>query len=77
MTTLTKGESRALNLIIDTCDDLDDYLFTRREDAIAALVDHYGDAQVAGGYYTNLLKKGYIEEEGDDGYGVGVWVNPL
>ena len=78
MTKLNANERRALNVIIDTCDDLDRDLFTRLIDAAQALMDAFdGNGQVAGGYIADLMKKGYLDLEEDDFYGAGLWVNPL
>lgn len=74
MNKLNENETKALNAIIDTCDDLDGYLFTRLTDAIVALCALFGDGHVAGGYYASLLDKGYLSLEPDDFYGMGLWV---
>ena len=75
MAKLNENEKRALEAIKDTCDDLDGYLFTRRNDAMLALVELFRDGLRAGGYYIDLLNKGFIEEEPDSFYGMGLWVN--
>ena len=75
MAGLNDNERKALDAIVGTCDDLDGDLFTRRNDALLALVKLFKDGFRAGGYYIDLMNKGYLEEESDDGYGVGLWVN--
>ena len=75
MTNLNENEKKALDAIIATCDDLDGDLFTRRGDALRALVELFRDGFRAGGYYIDLMNKGYLSEEEDDGYGMGLWVN--
>ena len=76
MTNLNENERKALNAIIDTCDDLDGDLFTRMTDAMLAVMEAFDwNGHVAGGYMASLIKKGYLEEEPDDFYGMGLWVN--
>lgn len=72
---LNENERKALEAIVETCDDIDGDLFTRRNDAVLALVKLFKDGFRAGGYYIDLLNKGYIDEEPDDFYGTGLWVN--
>ena len=74
MRNLNENETIALNAIIDTCDEIENDLFTRLSDAMLALVDAFKDGKTAGGYFTDLQAKGYLELE-EDAYGVGVWVN--
>ena len=75
-TELNENEKRALNAIIETCDDLDGELFTRVTDAGTAVLEEFDyNGHVAGGYITDLINKGFIEIEEDDFYGDGMWVN--
>lgn len=75
MKNLNENERRALDVIIETCDDLDGDLFTRLQDIVLALIKEFGDGHAVGGYITQLQKKGFIDFDDDDGYGVGIWVN--
>lgn len=76
MKNLNENERKALDAIIETCDDLDGDLFTRKEDAAMAVLKAFDyNGQVAGGYISQLIDKGYLDFEEDDGYGIGVWVN--
>lgn len=75
MKRLNENERRALDVIVETCDDLDGDLFTRMSDVVLALVGVFHDGKVAGGYIADLIRKGYLDVEPDDFYGDGVWVN--
>lgn len=75
MTKLNENETKALNAIVGTCDEIEGDLFTRLKDAVFALVDEFGDGYVAGGYLVDLMEKGYLDVEEDDFYGTGIWVN--
>lgn len=76
MKNLNENERKALDAIIGTCDDLDGDLFTRLTDAVMAVMKAFDyNGQVAGGYIADLMKKGYLDEEPDEFYGMGIWVN--
>lgn len=76
MKNLNENEAKALNAIIETCDDLDGDLYTRLSDAVLAVMKTFDyNGQVAGGYIADLMKKGYLDEEPDEYYGMGLWVN--
>lgn len=81
-TNLNENENKALEAIVSTCEDLDGDLFTRLDDAIDAVAEMISgnpesrEARFsAGAYITDLLKKGYIDEEPDDIHGMGIWVS--
>lgn len=76
MRNLNENEIKAMNAILETCDDIYGEYFTRQKDAIKALIKVFGDAKVAGGYFTDLSDKGFLEiDDEDDFYGTGIWVN--
>lgn len=73
---LNESERKALDAIIATCDELDGDLFTRMSDAMLAVIKLFDwNGHVAGGYVADLMKKGFLDEEPDDFYGMGLWVN--
>ena len=76
MKNLNENETKALNAILSTCDDLDGEMFTRLQDAVMAVMEVFDfNGQVAGGYISDLISKGYLDEEDDEFYGTGLWVN--
>lgn len=82
MKKLNENERTALDAIVETCDDLDGDLFTRLEDAMEAVTKALGgnwkrteDRFAAGWYIADLMKEGYLDEEPDEFYGMGLWVN--
>lgn len=76
MKSLNANETKALNAILEDCDDIEGEYFTRQKDAIKALTKVFGDAKVAGGYFTDLSDKGFLAiDDEDDFYGTGIWVN--
>lgn len=73
---LNENERKALDIILDTCDDIGEDYFTRMEDIVMPLLKAFDwNGQVVGGYITDLMKKGFLDEEPDDFYGMGLWVN--
>ena len=82
MAHLNENERVALDVIVATCDEIGDDLFTRMRDAVEAVIEAFGGynekniGQVAGGYINSLMDKGFLElEEPDPMLGQGVWVN--
>lgn len=73
---LNENEKKALDAILATCDDLDGDYFTRLIDAADAVLKAFdNNGHVAGGYISDLIRKGIITLEDDDFYGTGLWVN--
>lgn len=71
---LNENEIKAINAILETCDDIDGEYFTRIDDAIMALVKVFGNGNIAGGYFTALENKGVFETD-EDSCGPCLWVN--
>ena len=74
MHNLNENEIKAMNAILETCDDIDGEYFTRLGDAVLALVKTFGNGNVAGGYFTALENKGVLEMD-EDSCGPCLWVN--
>lgn len=62
MNNLNANEIKALEVICHDCDDLDGEGFTRPGSVITKLLAAFdNNAKVAGGYLTQLIKKGYVQ----------------
>lgn len=70
---LNESERKAMSVICADCDDIEGYGFTLPSHMALALVDEFKNANVAGGYISDLLEKGLIEI---DFYDETVWVEP-
>lgn len=73
LTKLNHGERKALETIVDGCDEIDGWGFHRPSLVMDDLVRELGNPHVVGGYLRDLIDKDLIEFDTIDDT---IWVSP-